>query len=271
MPPALTLGIAPGALGHRRVEVGALQPDAARAREPIEDEVAAAPGEKAGLEPIDLLGHLHRVVAVHPAAGLDVDRLPRLEVLLEHIAVAVHPHHPLVVAGVELIDEEAAAVEHVGEALDPAVVVLDVAGGRQELVLAHDDPVARRQMQGGDMAGSVAAEGDLPGRLGLDQQQRHTAERAALEALLERVQTDLHLRVLPQQHVMLEVDRHLAVQRHVQDRHQLALESIVQSGRRPLRDRRRQHRRCARHQLSSFRWAPGTPSRLASGTAEVSR
>ena len=34
-------------------------------------------------------------------------------------------------------------------------------------------------------------------------------------------------RVLPQQHVVLEVDRHLPVERHVQHGHELALEAIV--------------------------------------------
>ena len=74
--------------------------------------------------------------------GLDVDRLARLELLLEHVAVAVDPDDALVVAGEELIDPEAAAVEHVREPLDPAVVVLDVAGRGEELVLAHDDALA---------------------------------------------------------------------------------------------------------------------------------
>ena len=83
------------------------------------------------------------------------------------------------------------------------------------------------QVQRDDVTGGVAAEGDLAGRLGLEQQQRHAAEHAALEALLERVQADLHARVLPQQHVVLEVDRHLAVERHVQDGHELALEPVA--------------------------------------------
>ena len=122
--------------------VRALQPDPARPGEAVEDEVAGAAAEQAGLEAVDLLGHLDRVVAEQPAARLDVDRLAGLERLLEHVAVTVDPDDALVVAGEELIDEEAAAVEHVGEALDPAVVVLDVAGRGEELVLADDHPLA---------------------------------------------------------------------------------------------------------------------------------
>ena len=147
------------------MEVGALQADAARAGEAVEHEVAAA-AEEAGLEPVDLLGHRHRVVAVDPAAGLDVDRLAGLERLLEHVAVAVDPDDALVIGGEEVIDQEAAAVHHVREALDPAVVVLDAAGRGEELVLADDDPLAGLQVQRGDVSGRVTAERDLARRTG---------------------------------------------------------------------------------------------------------
>ena len=83
------------------------------------------------------------------------------------------------------------------------------------------------------MAGRVAAERDLAARLGLEHQQRHAAETAALEPLLERMQADLHVRVLPQQHVVLEVHGHLAVKRHVQHGHELPLEPVVDAWRVP--------------------------------------
>src|SRR6202012_4272832 len=98
-------------------------------------------------------------------------------------------------------------------------------------------------------------ERDLAGGLGLEQQQRHTAEDATLEALLEGMQADLHRRVLPQERVVLEVDRDLARERHVQRRHELALEAVVEPGGLSLRDLRRQDRWCGRH-LLSFRRAP---------------
>ena len=218
------------------MEVGALQADPAGSGEAVEHEVAGAAAQEAGLEPVDLLRHLHRVVAEQPASGLDVDRLPRLERLLEHVAVSVDPDDALVIAGEELVDPEAAAVEHVREALDPAVVVLDAAGGGQELMLAHDDPLTRLEMQRDDVTGRVAAERDLAGRLRLEHQQRHAAEHAALEPLAQRMQADLELRVLPQQHVVLEVHRHLPVERHVQDRDELAFEPVGHSGGCPLRD-----------------------------------
>src|SRR5947209_2615730 len=100
------------------MEVGALQADPARAGEAVEDQVPAA-SEQPGLESVHLLRHLHGVVAVDPAARLDVDRLTGLELLLEHVPVAVDPDHALMVGSEKLIDEEAAAIEHVGEALDP--------------------------------------------------------------------------------------------------------------------------------------------------------
>ena len=120
------------------MEVGALQADPTGPREAVEDEVATA-AQQAGLEPVDLLGHLHGVVPVDPAPGLDVDCLSRLELLLEQVAVPVDPDNALVISGEELIDPEAAPVEHVCEALDAAVVVLDAPGRREELVLSHND------------------------------------------------------------------------------------------------------------------------------------
>ncbi len=237
----------------RRVEVSALEADPARAREAVEHEVAGAAAEEAGLEPVDLLRHLDRVVAEQPAPGLDVDRLPRLERLLEHVAIAMDPDDALLIAGEELIDPEAAAVEHVGEALDAAVVVLDATGGGEELVLAHDDALPRLQMQRDDVTGRVAAERDLPGRLRLEHQQRHPSEHAALESLAERMQTDLHLRVLPQQHVVLEVDRHLPVERHVQHRDELAFEPVVHAWCGALLDLGRKYLGGGRHVALSIR------------------
>src|ERR1700733_1826378 len=73
-----------------RVVVGALKAYPAWAGEAIEDEVAGA-AEEARLEAVHLLAHRDRVVVVEPAARFDVDRLARLEVLLEDVAVAVNP------------------------------------------------------------------------------------------------------------------------------------------------------------------------------------
>ncbi len=87
-----------------------------------------------------MLLHVDALVAVDPAAGLDVDRLAGLERLLEDVAVAVQPDDALVVLRLEAVDEEAGpAEEHVGDALDPVEGVVDVGGRREELVLADED------------------------------------------------------------------------------------------------------------------------------------
>ena len=52
------------------------------------------------------------------------------------------------------------------------------------------------------------------------------------------MQADLQARVLPQQHVVLEVHGHLAVERHVQHRDELALEPVAHAGRGALLDLR---------------------------------
>src|SRR5579875_2226689 len=75
-------------LSSGRVVVGALQADPPRAGEAVENEVPGT-AEEARLEAVDLLAHRDRVVVVEPAAGPDVDRLARLERLLEDVAVAV--------------------------------------------------------------------------------------------------------------------------------------------------------------------------------------
>jgi hypothetical protein len=87
----------------------------------------------------------------------------RIEVLLENVAVSVNPHNPLLIGGEELIYEETAAIHHVGEALDPAVVVLNPTCRGEELVLAHDDAIPRLEMERGDVARSVTAERELAG------------------------------------------------------------------------------------------------------------
>ena len=114
-------------------------------------------------------------------------------------------------------------------------------------MLADDDALAPLEVQRHDVPRRVTAERDLARRLRLEQQQRHAAEHAALEALLERMQADLQVGVLPQQHVVLEVHRHLAVERHVQDGHELALEPVVDAGRGALRDLRRKDLGGRRH------------------------
>jgi hypothetical protein len=115
--------------------------------EPIEDELAGT-AQEAGLEAIDNLLHPDRPVAIDPAARLDIDRLARLEHLLEDVAVAVHPDDPFVALGLESVDEEAGPAEqHVRDALDPVERVVDVGRRGKELVLPDEDVLAGRQVE----------------------------------------------------------------------------------------------------------------------------
>ena len=127
-------------------------------------------------------------------------------------------------------------------------------------MLAYDDPLAGRQVQRSDVPGGVTAEGELTRRLGLEQQQRHPAEHAPLEPLFQGMQPDLEVRVLPQQDVMLEVDGHLTVERHVQDRDQLALEPVAEARGCPLGD-------LGREDLGGGRHGPVSPLVAVPGAA----
>jgi hypothetical protein len=97
------------------------------------------------------------------------------------------------------------------------------------------------------LARRVTAEGQLAGGLGLEQQQRHAGEHAPGQALAQRMQPELHRRVLPQEHVMLEEHGDRAIQRHVQGGHQLALEAVAQTGSDTLGDLRRKDMGRGRH------------------------
>ncbi len=114
-------------------------------------------------------------------------------------------------------------------------------------MLAHLDPLPGLKVQGHHVPRSVTAEGDLAAGLDLQQQQRHAGERTPDQALAQRMQADLEVRVLPEQHVVLEVHRHAAVQGHVQDGHELTLEPVADSGGGPLRDLGGQDLGCRRH------------------------
>src|SRR5579883_1703038 len=233
-------------VGSRQVDVHRLNADAAGAGEAIEHQPTGA-AEDAGLEAVHLLIHTHALVAVDPAARLDIDLLARPQHLLEDVAVAVQPDDALVVRGRETIDEEAGrAEEHVGDALLAAEAIVDVAHGGEELVLAHLDRLARLEVNREDVPGAVAGEGDLAGVLGLREEDRHAGDHA-LKGALQPLHTDLQARRLPEDDVVLEVERHRAVQRDVELRHELALDAVGDAGRTALGHLVRQQLRGVRH------------------------
>src|SRR5262249_28382939 len=143
-----------------------LNTDATRADQPIRDEAHAA--KEARADALDVGGHLDRGILVEPAPRLDIDGFARRQYLLEDVAVAVQPEDAVAAACGEAVDEETgAAEEHGADASYALETVVDIARGREELVLAHLDLLAGAEMDGEDMSGSIAGEADLavPGRL----------------------------------------------------------------------------------------------------------
>ena len=102
-------------------------------------------------------------------------------------------------------------------------VVDDAVGGGEEQMLADIDGLAGLQWQRDQLAGIVLRKGDVPRTLRLRHHQRHAREHA-LPRASQRHHGDVHLRVLPQQHVMREVDAVLGRQLHVGNRHILAFD-----------------------------------------------
>src|SRR5581483_4958340 len=64
------------------------------------------------------------------------------------------------------------------------------------------------------------------------------------------MQANLHVRVLPQQHVVLEVDANLPVEGHVQSRHEFAFEAIAHAWRTCFADFGGQYLWCGWHSNS---------------------
>ena len=112
---------------------------------------------------------------------------------------------------VELVDEEAGAAEqHVGDALHALEGVVDVAGGGEELVLAHMQLLARGRWIGTMWPAPSRLKAIMPGPRGLGHEDLHARDHP-LERALHRLEADAHRRVLPQQDVVLEIDRHPAL------------------------------------------------------------
>ena len=68
-----------------------------------------------------------------------------------------------------------------------------------------------------------------------------------LKPPLQRVHLDVAAGVLPEQDVMLEVDRPAAVERQMEDRHELPLDAVSDSGSLTSVDRRREQLRRRGH------------------------
>src|SRR5919199_1901334 len=211
-------------VGNDRLVIGhALDAEPAGATEPVERERGAAKETRAEVGEVSV----HRHAGVLPQEGprLDVDALSGRQHLGKDVAVAMQHQQARTALIDEAVDEEAgAAEEDVGHASDAEEVVGHAVRRQQELVLAHMDLFARLQLQGHDLARRVPRERDVAGAGRLRHEDLQAGEHA-LDGARERLEADAHLRLLPQQHVVLEVDALAAAELDVDDRDQLPLDA----------------------------------------------
>ena len=118
-----------------------------------------------------------------------------------------------------------AAEQHVAHALDPLERVVEVVGGGDELVLAHVQLLALREVERHALARRVARERDRARALRLRDEEVEAGD-LALDAARELAQLDLERRRLPEQHVVLEHDL-LVADLDLQLRHQLAADVVA--------------------------------------------
>src|SRR5271156_1654002 len=179
--------------GH--VPVHRLQSDPTGTGEAIQDEIAA-PTEHSGPESIDLWIHPDTFIAEDPTSRLHIDLLTGGENFFKDVSVAVQPHHALRLCRGEPVHEEPGRTEqHVSDPLLAGVSILQIACGRQVLVLANLDRSAGPQMQRKDVAGAVARKRDLARPTRLGHQQLHACDHP-LERTLA-LEPDIEPRVLP--------------------------------------------------------------------------
>ena len=123
--------------------------------------------------------------------------------------MAVQPHDRVAVGRAELVHEEARAAEqHVLHAFDPFEAVVEVVRRRDELMLAHVQALALAEVQGHALARRVPREGDPPRAQRLGDEELEPGD-LALDRARKFLQLHVHLRFLPQQHVVLEHHAHV--------------------------------------------------------------
>ena len=118
--------------------------------------------------------------------------------------------------------------------LDAFESVINVTGGGEKLMLADVQLLAGFDVNGDDMAGAIAAEGDLAGAGRFGDKDLHAGDHA-FEGTLHGPDADRHAGVLPKQHMMLEVDAHAGSQLDGESRNQFAIEVIGHAGERFIR------------------------------------
>src|SRR6266567_2140567 len=201
-----------GRLVHRlhRDPAGAPQPDPDAAIAP-----RAAPEREAHVPRVlQVQRHPHRDVPVQQRARLDQQGLALPEVTDEDVAGRVQQQQAGGLLRTEHVAIPSHRIVHLGvvgvlPGLVPDVrgvpVVLDVAGGGQEAVLADPDLLAVLHRQRHDLARVVVGQRHVPGAAGLHHDQwqpRHLPVPRALQRHVDQP----GLRLGPEQHVVGEVD-----------------------------------------------------------------
>ena len=212
------VGVAADDLGVLGRLVHRLHRDPARTPEPEPDAPVAplaAPEREAHVPGVLQVQRLpHRHVAVQQGTRLDQHGLALPEVADEGVARRVQQQQaggPLRAEHVPVLPHRVVHLAVVGvlARLVPDVrrvpVVLDVAGGAEEPVLADPDLLAVLHRQRHDLARVVVGQRDVPGAAGFDHDQRQPGHLAVPRAAHRHVGQP-GLRLGPQQHVVGEVD-----------------------------------------------------------------
>jgi len=190
------------------MHVHRLHADAAWAGEAVEDQLSGT-GEDSSAKRLNNGLQPYGWVLIDPSAWLHVDLLPWAEGDFEHVAVAVDPEDALRADTCKGVDEQAGSGEHdVRKTSDPVECVVERLSCSQPLVLANVKRLAPLQVHAKHMPRAVSAESDLARAHRADHHDRHSGDHS-FECSGEFLDSNLDLGVLPQQDVVLEVDRHL--------------------------------------------------------------
>src|SRR5205085_6203063 len=100
--------------------------------------------------------------------------------------------------------------------------VIDIARRHQELMFAYLDQLPRLQAQRHDLSYGVAGERDVAWPLRFGDEDLQAGEEALGETAY-RFEAELHAWMLPEQNVVLEVDRELVAEHNIDHGHEFAI------------------------------------------------
>ena len=169
--------------------------------------------------------HLNGRIFENQRRGFHQDGLPGSQFPNEDVSGSVQQQETRRLRGAEAVHHLTEGVMRFGvvaaSRLKPNVglkpVVMDIAGGGQEQVLANVNGLPRLQRQRDQLARSILRKSDMSWTLCLRHDERQAAHQA-FPCAFQRHRRDSYLRIFPQQHVVREVDRVFRRQFHVGDR-----------------------------------------------------